>query len=169
MVDAPIYRPTEKEFTDPMAYIDSIRHTAEQYGICKIVPPPSWSAVLKLKPNLSFGARSQKLYGVPPEGVAPGFPSLARQFTPDSWREFSRSKTAKLLGESDPRAMKDAEEEDLIKSVTAQVADTEAAFWALIEQGEEIAQTEIVTSPSKGKSKGGSPSKLSPKKDRETE
>ena len=150
VADAPVFRPSEKEFRDPMAYIRSIRPEAEKGGICTIVPPPSWNAILKLKPNLSFNARQQKMYGVPPTGVEPGFPTLGRQFTPDSWREFSRAKSAKLLGEADPRAMKDVLDQDVIGYVTDKVADTEKAFWELIREGERIAQT-VASPQSKGK------------------
>jgi hypothetical protein len=38
-VEAPVFRPTEKEFKDPMKYIDRIRREAEPFGICKIIPP----------------------------------------------------------------------------------------------------------------------------------
>ncbi|KAG8074505.1 hypothetical protein GUJ93_ZPchr0006g46167 [Zizania palustris] len=41
--EAPVFRPTEEEFTDPLAYVARIRPIAEPYGICRIVPPPSWS------------------------------------------------------------------------------------------------------------------------------
>eukprot|EP00252_Welwitschia_mirabilis_P018476 TRINITY_DN4105_c0_g1_i1.p1 TRINITY_DN4105_c0_g1~~TRINITY_DN4105_c0_g1_i1.p1 ORF type:complete len:1382 (-),score=296.77 TRINITY_DN4105_c0_g1_i1:53-4198(-) len=40
--EAPVFYPNEKEFDDPLKYIASIRPIAEPYGICRIVPPPSW-------------------------------------------------------------------------------------------------------------------------------
>lgn len=39
---APEYYPTMEEFKDPMGYIKSISEEAQQYGICKVVPPEGW-------------------------------------------------------------------------------------------------------------------------------
>lgn len=39
---APVFRPTWKEFQDPMGYIASIEPEAAQAGICRIVPPDGW-------------------------------------------------------------------------------------------------------------------------------
>ena len=43
LLEAPTYRPTEAEFRDPMAYLQSIHKEASKFGICKIVPPESWN------------------------------------------------------------------------------------------------------------------------------
>jgi len=40
--EAPVFRPTEEEFADPMEYIRSIQAEVYEYGICRIQPPPSW-------------------------------------------------------------------------------------------------------------------------------
>ncbi|XP_014756923.1 lysine-specific demethylase JMJ18 isoform X2 [Brachypodium distachyon] len=47
--DAPVFTPTEEEFEDVIGYITSICPLAEKYGICRIVPPPSWRPLCPLK------------------------------------------------------------------------------------------------------------------------
>ncbi|KAI9294912.1 JmjC-domain-containing protein [Neoconidiobolus thromboides FSU 785] len=63
--NAPTYFPTELEFKDPTKYIASIKQEAEQFGICKIIPPksfqPSFSLDLK---NFKFNSRSQQLNSI---------------------------------------------------------------------------------------------------------
>lgn len=42
LVEAPTFRPTEKDFQDPLEYIEKIRPIAEKFGICKVVPPSNF-------------------------------------------------------------------------------------------------------------------------------
>lgn len=37
--ECPVFRPSAKEFANPIKYISSIRHIGEKYGIIKIIPP----------------------------------------------------------------------------------------------------------------------------------
>jgi len=41
--NCPEYYPTTEEFKDPMEYIRSISNQAQQYGICKVIPPTEWT------------------------------------------------------------------------------------------------------------------------------
>ncbi|ERN18773.1 hypothetical protein AMTRI_Chr07g75170 [Amborella trichopoda] len=64
--DAPVFYPSEEEFQDTVAYIASIREKAERYGICRIVPPPSWKPPCPLKEknlweNSKFVTRVQRI------------------------------------------------------------------------------------------------------------
>ncbi|XP_059667390.1 lysine-specific demethylase JMJ18-like [Cornus florida] len=47
--EAPVFYPTDEEFQDTLGYIAKIRPKAESYGICRIVPPPSWTPPCPLK------------------------------------------------------------------------------------------------------------------------
>uniref|UniRef100_A0A2P2IXC2 Uncharacterized protein MANES_03G066800 n=1 Tax=Rhizophora mucronata TaxID=61149 RepID=A0A2P2IXC2_RHIMU len=47
--EAPVFYPTLEEFEDPLGYISKIRTKAESFGICRIVPPPSWNPPCRLK------------------------------------------------------------------------------------------------------------------------
>ncbi|XP_043691747.1 lysine-specific demethylase JMJ703-like isoform X2 [Telopea speciosissima] len=56
--EAPVFYPTEEEFKDTLKYIASIHPRAEPYGICRIVPPPSWKPPCPLKDkNLWEGSK----------------------------------------------------------------------------------------------------------------
>lgn len=47
--NAPVFYPTVEEFEDTLSYIAKIRIEAEPFGICRIVPPPSWKPPCLLK------------------------------------------------------------------------------------------------------------------------
>ncbi|XP_010934317.1 putative lysine-specific demethylase JMJ16 [Elaeis guineensis] len=64
--EAPVFYPNEEEFKDTLKYIASIRQVAEPYGICRIVPPPSWTPPCPLKEkgvwqNSKFETRTQQV------------------------------------------------------------------------------------------------------------
>lgn len=52
--DAPCYYPTEKEFMEPLRFIESIRPEAEKAGICKIIPPEGWKPTFALDTEVRF-------------------------------------------------------------------------------------------------------------------
>ncbi|KAL6564091.1 hypothetical protein OROHE_005331 [Orobanche hederae] len=67
--DAPVFRPTEEEFKDTLKYIAKIRPRAENYGVCRIVPPPSWRPPCLLEDNKTweaskFSTHVQKIDGL---------------------------------------------------------------------------------------------------------
>ncbi|CAL5406929.1 unnamed protein product [Camellia sinensis] len=64
--EVPVFYPNEEEFKDTLYYIASIRPRAETYGICRIVPPPSWKPPCPLKEkkygrDLNFVLASKEL------------------------------------------------------------------------------------------------------------
>ncbi|KAK3155529.1 hypothetical protein QOZ80_2BG0204370 [Eleusine coracana subsp. coracana] len=64
--EAPVFYPSEEEFKDTLKYIENIRPKAEPYGICRIVPPPSWKPPCLLKEKniwecSKFSTRVQKV------------------------------------------------------------------------------------------------------------
>eukprot|EP00803_Ostreobium_quekettii_P005497 evm.model.scf_1.21 EVM.evm.TU.scf_1.21 scf_1:357513-369896(+) len=57
---APVFTPTEEAFSDPLAYISSLREAAEPCGICRIVPPAGWKPPFCLDPEkVKFRTRAQ--------------------------------------------------------------------------------------------------------------
>ncbi|GFS79152.1 hypothetical protein NPIL_443911 [Nephila pilipes] len=62
LVAAPVFYPEAHEFNDPLEYISKIRPDAEQYGICKIVPPSSFKPECKVNDDMRFTAHNQYLH-----------------------------------------------------------------------------------------------------------
>ena len=61
--EAPTFYPSISEFSDPLAYIAKIRPEAEEFGACKIVPPPGWSPRFALdRKALRFKTRVQSVH-----------------------------------------------------------------------------------------------------------
>ncbi|XP_022960375.1 putative lysine-specific demethylase JMJ16 [Cucurbita moschata] len=67
--EAPVFYPSEEEFSDTLSYIERIRSRAESSGICRIVPPPSWLPPCLLKEteiweDSPFLAHCQRIDGI---------------------------------------------------------------------------------------------------------
>lgn len=62
MVEAPIFRPSEKDFQDPMEYIERISATASRFGLCKIIPPASFKPDCQLTDDIRFIAYNQYIH-----------------------------------------------------------------------------------------------------------
>ncbi|XP_059478000.1 protein Jumonji isoform X2 [Neocloeon triangulifer] len=60
--EAPVFRPTEREFQDPFEYIEKISAQAEQFGICRIVPPSSFKPECKVSDDMRFMAYNQYVH-----------------------------------------------------------------------------------------------------------
>jgi len=61
--EVPTFWPTPEEFRDPIAYIASIRHQAEPFGACKIVPPKGWDPPYALdRRGMRFKTRVQSVH-----------------------------------------------------------------------------------------------------------
>ncbi|GAB6021661.1 jumonji, AT rich interactive domain 2 [Chamberlinius hualienensis] len=62
--EAPVFHPTEKEFQDPLLYIEKIRAQAEKFGICKIIPPSPFKPECKISNEMRFTGHNQYVHKV---------------------------------------------------------------------------------------------------------
>ncbi|XP_044766850.1 protein Jumonji [Coccinella septempunctata] len=62
LVEAPTFYPSEKEFQDPLEYIEKIGSKAEQFGICKIVPPNTFKPECKVSDDMRFTSYNQYVH-----------------------------------------------------------------------------------------------------------
>lgn len=58
----PIFRPAQREFQDPLVYLDAVREQAEAAGMCRIVPPPDWRPECKLSEEMRFVTQVQRVH-----------------------------------------------------------------------------------------------------------
>ncbi|RXG67444.1 Protein Jumonji [Armadillidium vulgare] len=59
---APSFFPSEEEFTDPLDYIEKIRPEAEQFGLCRIVPPSNFRPECRVNDDMRFTAYKQYIH-----------------------------------------------------------------------------------------------------------
>lgn len=62
IVEAPTFHPTDKEFQDPIEYMEKIRVKAEKFGICRIVPPSTFKPECKVSDDMRFTAYNQYVH-----------------------------------------------------------------------------------------------------------
>lgn len=62
MVEAPVFRPTEKEFQDPIEFIERIMPIAARFGLCRIIPPSSFKPECRVSDEMRFMAYNQYVH-----------------------------------------------------------------------------------------------------------
>ncbi|XP_038822325.1 protein Jumonji-like isoform X2 [Salvelinus namaycush] len=60
--EAPEFSPTQREFQDPLVYLDSVREGAEPCGLCRVVPPADWRPECKLNDEMRFVTQVQRIH-----------------------------------------------------------------------------------------------------------
>ncbi|XP_072139727.1 protein Jumonji isoform X2 [Mobula birostris] len=60
--EIPILRPTQKEFQDPLAYMEAVRTQTEKYGMCRVIPPSDWRPECKLNDEMRFVTQIQHVH-----------------------------------------------------------------------------------------------------------
>lgn len=62
MVEAPVFKPTEKEFQDPIEFINRITPIAARFGLCRIIPPSTFKPECKISDDMRFTAYNQYVH-----------------------------------------------------------------------------------------------------------
>ncbi|XP_062543483.1 protein Jumonji [Armigeres subalbatus] len=62
MVEAPVFKPNDKEFHDPIEYIERIAPVAARFGICRIIPPASFKPECRIADDMRFMAYNQYVH-----------------------------------------------------------------------------------------------------------
>ncbi|XP_039451370.1 protein Jumonji [Culex pipiens pallens] len=62
MVEAPVFKPNDKEFSDPIEYIERIAPVAARFGICRIIPPASFKPECRITDDMRFMAYNQYVH-----------------------------------------------------------------------------------------------------------
>jgi histone demethylase JARID1 len=78
---APVFYPTEEEWSDPFNYVRRIQRQASRYGICKVVPPGSWNPPKTGSPVVRFRTKQQNIHQLfRRRGLYERFMTFLRQF-----------------------------------------------------------------------------------------
>uniref|UniRef100_A0A671MXT8 Protein Jumonji n=1 Tax=Sinocyclocheilus anshuiensis TaxID=1608454 RepID=A0A671MXT8_9TELE len=60
--EVPIFKPSSREFQDPLLYLDSVRERADSSGLCRVLPPPDWRPECKLNDDMRFVTQVQRIH-----------------------------------------------------------------------------------------------------------
>ncbi|XP_051992245.1 protein Jumonji [Xyrauchen texanus] len=60
--DVPVFKPSSREFQDPLVYLDSVWERAEACGLCRVLPPPDWRPECKLNDEMRFVTQVQRIH-----------------------------------------------------------------------------------------------------------
>uniref|UniRef100_A0A673L5E1 Protein Jumonji-like n=1 Tax=Sinocyclocheilus rhinocerous TaxID=307959 RepID=A0A673L5E1_9TELE len=60
--EVPIFKPSSREFQDPLVYLDSVRERADSSGLCRVSPPPDWRPECKLNDDMRFVTQVQRIH-----------------------------------------------------------------------------------------------------------
>ncbi len=91
--EAPTFRPTAAQFSDPLAYIASIREQAEPFGMCKIVPEGIKPASA-LGKKVRFATQVQLVHEMQERSDDPAFDAAFQQ----QYASFMRRQGSKGAG-----------------------------------------------------------------------
>jgi hypothetical protein len=92
---APIFHPTDDEFSNFAAYVTSIASQIGPSGIAKIVPPQSWQGPPQVPPPPTYRLAGAIAQHVVPSGNASGLYALMHETRPAmSFERFERESTA---------------------------------------------------------------------------
>jgi len=98
---APTFFPTVEEMEgNPLDYIEKIRPIAQQYGICKIIPPKGWSPpfCVNMESNLKFQTKEQLLHRLQ-EGISFGD---GEDYTATEYQDQASAKAKEFKAENYP-------------------------------------------------------------------
>lgn len=60
--EVPVFKPSSREFQDPLVYLDSFREQAESCGLCRVLPPTDWRPECKLNDEMRFVTQVQRIH-----------------------------------------------------------------------------------------------------------